>query len=114
MNNNKQNNKPKSNKPRYTEANIDRRIVACEMVKMFTLGAESKKNNPNRWTKEKRTAYNERVKMIQYLFNNQEYISAKKQLDWLDEDNQLTGRKFERPQKKFEKKPDERNSGTGS
>jgi hypothetical protein len=91
MGNNKKN---KNNEKRHADTNIDRRLVSCEMTKLFTLGAESRKNNPDRWTKEKRTKYNDRVKMIQWLFDTQQYVSAKQSLDWLDSDFQLTGRKF--------------------
>jgi len=85
----------KNNKNHQSTSSMDRKITANEMTMLFALGAKSKKENPQRWSKERRTDYNERSKMIQSLFDEGAYASVKTWLNWLDSDHQLTGRKVE-------------------
>jgi hypothetical protein len=78
-----------------SDASIDRKLAAAEMNKIFTLGSVSKKENANRWSKERRTEYNEKVVMIQYLFDSGAYSQVKQWLGWLDSEQHITGRKYE-------------------
>lgn len=87
--------KSTKNGNQWMDASIDRKLAATEMTKIFTLAAISKKENANRWSKERRTDYNEKVVMIQYLFDNGAYSQVKQWLGWLDSEQHLTGRKYE-------------------
>lgn len=82
--------------PSTYDPSFDRKIVAREMTKLFNLGSLSKRDHPTRWSKERRTAYNERVRTIQELFDIGSYPQAKYWMEWLDEENKLTGKKYEK------------------
>jgi len=98
------NNKKSKKEQHHNNDSVDRRVVACAMTSLFTLASESRKNNPERWTKERRTKYNDRVRMIQWLFSTAQYVSAKQWLDWLDSDFHITGKKHEKTDKQEKQK----------